>query len=360
MRRPQQIGPQLEGGVLVNRASTLEISLHTLALQLRVATSSAILLVLVLPAMVARSASPPEAAQPRRVQLKHDEQAGRLHILIDGREALVYRYGADVDLPHYYPVRSPSGKSMTVEHPQPYPHHRSFWFADKVRLAGQRAVNFYGAWYTSADRENPHAPFRDHIRHVAFLEPAGRADQPIVRARLIWEMDSDRPVLDELRTMRVVPLNDGEYFLDLVFTVTASYGDVAFVSDAVHYAWPYVRMSTAFSVDRGGTITSSTGGKNQKGTHNKVAAWIDYTNTVDGQTEGLAILSHPSNEHPHRWLTRDYGCFGPRRPDAKSGKPFTLRRGESLSTRVGVLVHRGDVVGGKVAERYAAYAEGKL
>ena len=72
------------------------------------------------------------------------------------------------------------------------------------------------------------------------------------------------------------------------------------------------------------------------------------------------MFSHPSNEHPHAWLTRDYGCMGPRRVDAKSGTPFTLKRGETISTRCGVLVHSGDVKSGRVAERYQAYAEGKL
>ena len=72
------------------------------------------------------------------------------------------------------------------------------------------------------------------------------------------------------------------------------------------------------------------------------------------------MFSHPANEQPHQWLTRDYGCFGPRRIAAKSGKPFILSRGEKISTRVGVLVHRGDVQSGQVAERYQLYAKGEL
>ncbi|MHC4404513.1 MAG: DUF6807 family protein [Planctomycetota bacterium] len=295
----------------------------------------------------------------REVRCDRDE-AGRLRVLIDGREALVYQHGADVDLPHYYPVRSPSGKSMTVQRTDPYPHHRSFWFADKVRLAGQRDVNFYACLYTAADRKDPKAPFQDHVRHVEFLPEAEEHGQPVIRAKLVWEMDQNKPVLDELRTMRVAALGDGEYFLDLTFTLTASYGDVTFTSDAVHYAWPYVRMNPTFSVDGGGTITNSGGGVNQKGTHDKEAVWVDYSNTVEGETEGLAVFCRTDDGQPRKWLTRDYGCFGPRRADAKSGKPFTLAVGESISQRVGVLVHRGDVKTGKVAQRYRMYVEGDL
>jgi hypothetical protein len=119
-------------------------------------------------------------------------------------------------------------------------------------------------------------------------------------------------------------------------------------------------MCPEFSVDEGGTITNSEGGLNQAGTCDKEARWVDYVNTIEGQTEGLAIFSHPDNAQPHKWLTRDYGCFGPRRVDARGGKPFTLEKGESLSRRVGVLVHRGNVKAGKVAQRYEAYVKGKL
>lgn len=71
------------------------------------------------------------------------------------------------------------------------------------------------------------------------------------------------------------------------------------------------------------------------------------------------MFADPQQPEP-KWFTRDYGTFGPRRPDAKSGTKFVLKRGESLSQRVGVLVHRGDVQEGRVAQRYQDYADGKL
>jgi hypothetical protein len=250
---------------------------------------------------------------------------------------------------------------MTIQHPNPYPHHRSFWFADKVQLAGRRPVEFYGALYSSeAGRKDPKPPFRDHVRQVEFLPGKTTKDQTELTKKLIWEMDGDTPVLDEVREMRIVALGDGEYFLDIKFTLTAAYGDVTFVSDATHYAWPYVRMNSDFSVQGGGKITNSEGGVNQKGTHNKAARWIDYSNTSGDKNGGLAVFSHSDNEQPHKWLTRDYGTFGPRRPDAKSGKRFTLKNGDSITQRVGILVHLGDVEKGKVAERYEKYVGGKL
>jgi hypothetical protein len=99
---------------------------------------------------------------------------------------------------------------------------------------------------------------------------------------------------------------------------------------------------------------------NQKETNGKPADWVDYSNTVEGQTEGLALFSPPEHAQPHKWLTRDSGTFGPRRIDERSGQPFVLEKGDSLSRRVGVLIHRGDVDSGKVAERYRAYVAGEL
>jgi len=288
------------------------------------------------------------------VSLKNDEARHRLEVAIDGRLAVAYNYGPDHFLPHFYPVNSPSGKSLTVELTKPYPHHRSFWFADKVQLEGERAVNFYAAYYEFLKGR------RDRIRHDRFPEMKAEGESARLGMRLVWEMHGGKPVLEETRQVAIKAIGDGEWFMDIRFIVTAAFGNVHFVSDAVHYAWPYIRIHPRFSVKQGGRLVNSEGGVSQKGTHGKVARWCDYSNTVEGTTEGLAFFSHPENEHPHRWLTRDYGCFGPRRPDARSGKRFTLVKGQSMSMRVGVLVHRGDLEGGKVAERYRLYAEGPL
>jgi hypothetical protein len=295
-----------------------------------------------------------------RILVESDSTAGTLAVVIDGHPAIDYRYGPAVDLPHFYPVHSPSGQRLTVQQIEPYPHHRSIWFADAVKLNGGRRVSFYDALYTRVNTNDPASPFRDRIRHLSHTVQSVDGDQALVKMRLVWEMDLTTRVLDESRELRIVALPDREYFLDLTFTLTAGHGDVEFVSDWVHYAWPFIRMHPRFSVDQGGRMTSSTGAINQEQTNGQPARWIDYSNRVDGNTEGLAVFSHPQNPAPHKWLTRDYGTFGPRRPDDRSGVPFTLRRGESITQRVGILVHRGNVESGRVGERFSKYAAGEL
>jgi hypothetical protein len=299
------------------------------------------------------------AAKPK-IELVRDDAAGTLAVRIGGREALVYQYGPDVDLPHYWPLRSPSGKSMLVRKTEPYPHHRSFWIADTVRPEGaDRDVSFYNAFYGGVKGENGDTgpPFRDRIRHLSFVRLEARRGRAEIEAELVWEMEGGRPVLDERRRLVVHALGRGEYLLDLGWTLRPSQGDVLFVSDDVHYAWPYLRLDTPFSGERGGVILSDRGAVGQEATNMKSALWIDYSNAVDGETEGVAVFQWPDGRE-HRWLTREYGCFGPRRPDDLSGKPFMLKKGEAISQRVGVLVHRGDAAGGRVRERYLKFIRG--
>lgn len=230
-----------------------------------------------------------------------------------------------------------------------------------MRLKGHPETSFYFAWQSRVDPQNPQSQFRNRVRQVKFLAADATPSQAVIEEQLLWEANLGKtPVLDEFRNNRIVPLGKGEYLLDMKFELQASYGDVDFVSDRVHYAWPYVQMSHAFSVNKGGgTITNSAGGVNEKGTHDRPALWVDYSNTIGGVTEGLAIFSPPEEGRPHRWLTRDYGCFGPRRAEEWNGKPFTLKKGESLKQHVGILVHTGDVAAGRVAERYRQFVNNR-
>jgi hypothetical protein len=298
-------------------------------------------------------------AEKPKVRLLRDDAAGRLAVLIDGREALVYQYAPTLDLPHYWPMRSPSGKSMLVEQTEPYPHHRSFWIADTVSLDGGPDVSTYNALYSGEKTgENSFGPpFRDRIRHLKFKRLEVMDDHAEVNTDLVWETEGGRPVLAEERRLKIFALGDGEYFLDLSFALISSIGMVEFVSDDVHYAWPFLRLETRWSGEGGGTITTDTGASGQEATNMKPARWLDYSNTVEGTTEGVAVFQWPDGKE-HRWLTREYGCFGPRRPDEQSGRPFALKKGEAIAQRVGVFVHKGDVKSGRVAERYKAYVEG--
>jgi hypothetical protein len=150
----------------------------------------------------------------------------------------------------------------------------------------------YNAYYSGrkAGENIYEPPFRDHIRHLRFTRLEAEGGTAAVDTDIIWEMDGDTPILKEERRLTVYALEDGEYFLDLTFKLISVYGEVEFVSDDVHYAWPYLRLETKWSGEAGGTIISDSGARGQEATNMKAAKWIDYSNTVDGETAGVAVF----------------------------------------------------------------------
>ena len=292
------------------------------------------------------------AAAPT-IELVPDD-AGALTVSIGGREAFAYQGGAHFAIPHVYPLRAPSGRSLLVQQTEPFPHHRSLWIVDRVQLEGGRDVDFYHEWKNLRDPEQPGRGHASFIRHDVFEGVWGGARDAGFTARATWIVDESTPVLDDTRWIEVRDLGGGEYLIDLRWELRAGHGDVTFRSDAVHYAWPFLRMDPAFSVDQGGVLVDDEGRQGQTKTHGKVAKWIDYSNSIDGVAEGVALFVYPDGEE-HTWLTRDYGTFGPRRAAAWNGTGFVLARGESIGGRVGVLLHRGGVDVGRVAERYLDY-----
>ncbi|MCA9262643.1 MAG: PmoA family protein [Planctomycetales bacterium] len=290
------------------------------------------------------------------VSLDDNPSDGKLTVALDGREAFTYQYGSQFAIPHFWPVRSPAGQLLTTQHPEPYPHHRSIWIADRVRGAQGPAVDFYHCWKNYRQPDNPAAGYRHFIRHVRFGKVEVDGGQAIVTAELQWIVNDDVPILDETRTWHTLSLGQGEYLVDLQWELKANHGDVRFLSDDVHYAWPFVRMHPQFSAEHGGVITNDRGKRGQAETHGQAAKWIDFSGTVGETTEGLAVLL-PSDDGPRTWLTRDYGTFGPRRDVAHSGKEFVLASGASLRGRAAILVHRGNVESGQVAKRYQQYLQ---
>lgn len=297
-----------------------------------------------------------QAAPP--VAIQHDDEAGTLTVKVGDKTALQYQYADQWAIPHFWPVNTPSGKNLLEQKAQPpekFPHHRALWIVDRVQLEGGPDVDFYHEWKNCIDKAHPEQGHKHFIRHQAFSNIKSDGESASYNESLKWIVNRSTPVLDEHRHVVIHSLGNGEYLMDLSWKLTATYGDVKFLSDWVHYAWPYVRINSTFNGEHGGTITADNGDTGQSGTNGNYYDWIDYSNTVGNTTEGLAVFVYPDGQK-RKWLTREYGTFGPRRPDALSGTKFTLKMGESISGRVGILVHDGDVKTGRVAERYQHYA----
>lgn len=286
--------------------------------------------------------------------LDRDDALGRTIASVDGKQIVTWQYGEQFAIPHWFPLKSPSGKDLLAQHPDPYPHHRAMWLADKVQLEDGPIVDFYHCFANQLDKTDAQKGYRHFIRQRSMPRCEIDGSRFFLTSELQWLVDGTQPVLDDERHMVIAALGDGQALIDLSWTWTANHGAVTFHSDWVHYGWPYLRMHPQFSVERGGVLVDDVGRRGQNGTNAQYANWMDYSNTVDGVTEGVAVFV-PQDGTWRKWLTRDYGTFGPRRPDAQSGTKFTLAKGEAVSGSVRLYVHKGNAVTGKVAERYRDY-----
>lgn len=296
----------------------------------------------------ASSAPAPAPATPS-VTIERDDDAGELRLVLGGRTALGWQYHARHAFPHWFPLTSPSGRHLLVQQTEPYPHHRAMWIADKVQLGDGPIADFY-----HCEQNRTAAGYRHVIRQLAMPRADVQDGAGVVEVALQWLVDGQVPVLDDQRRFRLQPLADGEFLLDLEWTLRAAHGPVTFHSDWVHYAWPFLRIDRQFAVERGGVLQDDVARRSQGGTDGQYANWIDVScKTADG-AEGVAVFT-PQDGQWRKWLTRDYGTFGPRRPDAQSGRRFTLATGETLQGRVRLYVHHGFADDGRVAARYRDY-----
>ncbi len=321
----------------VSRSEVIEFKMNT---ALRVP-------VVALIALTAGACATPATQQgPARLVL--NEEAHSLQFLLNDQEAFVYQFAPNFAIPHVWPLNSPSGKSLLVQKTEPFSHHRSLWIVDKVQLNDGVVTDFYHEWSNYRDKENPEAGHHSFIRHESFSEITDSS----ATANLTWVVQEDQPVLDQTWHIAIEDRKDGQYVLDMSWELTAAYGPVKFHSDWVHYAWPYLRMDPTFSGEQGGIIASDDGRVGQKATNDQYANWMDYSNTINGVTEGLTVFT-PQDGKQRKWLTREYGTFGPRRPNSLSGSKFVLEQGESLTGSVHILVHKGGVASSAVGDEVA-------
>lgn len=260
--------------------------------------------------------------------------------------------------PILWPVIGPYGSEMTRAYPmiadgkagekQDHPHHRSFWFT-------HGDVNGVSFWHEDGKHGN--------IVHRKFLKIEESPDAVISTVN-DW-LDADgKKLCEDIRTFTFGA--DGEVrWIDVEIKVVASSGKVKFGDT----------KEGSFGIRVAGTMkeTAGLGGRlvNDQGQANaaawgKPAPWVDYYGPVEGNVVGIAILNHPSSfRYPTHWHVRTYGLFAANPfglHDFSGGKKdidgsHEMKAGESFDLRYRVLLHKGDVKQGNVAEHFARYAK---
>jgi hypothetical protein len=272
--------------------------------------------------------------------------------------------------PAVWPIFGPTGKEMTRSYPvgprvegetTDHPHHVSLWFT-------HGAVNGLDFWTsTSFDRDPERGNQIVHREFVAREVSGGRAR---IVTRNDW-LAGNRRICEDERTLQFAVSTGGQQrWIDFTVKLTASEGELV-LGDTKEGTFG-VRIADPLRVTARppGRIVNSRGQVNNDA-WGMPAEWVDNSGQLNGQTVGIAIMSHPASFRAAcRWHARDYGLlaanpFGEREFLAEARRPrpaeplqgaHTLPRGESLTFRYRVLLHTGDAEAARVAESYRAFA----
>jgi hypothetical protein len=268
----------------------------------------------------------------------------------DGQEIAHYYFDSGLRRPFLYPIIGPSGKSLTrMGHPRDpngHQHHNSVWVSHHV-IGGlhDKDPAATGFWNDVT---------KGNIVHTKVEQYEDADDQAVIQVRNAWRDGTGKTLLDELRTMRFIPQDDGQWLLvlDLEFSVkeptTIGKSNFGFVG---------VRMAKTIGVhDGGGTIRNSAGGVDEKGVHEKPARWCDYSGPIAREAhEGITLLDHPSNSnHPAVFHVRDDGWMGAAFTFAE---PYSIEPGRPLKLRYGLWVHAGVPTAAQIDAQFAAFGK---
>jgi hypothetical protein len=197
-------------------------------------------------------------------------------------------------------------------------------------------------------------------QHLKFTKVAGDT----FVEELAWEgKEPGKPVLTEVRTVRVIAYDDGARALDVTSVLTAASGDAEFKVkplnvSGVEAGWLAARVAPSISAgvkDGKSKITSSARASGEKEAREKPADWCDFSGPIDGKIYGIAEFDHPSNlGHPTPWHVRAFGLI-----THIGTHDWTLKAGQSQTFRHELLFHAGDGASAKLDERYKEFAGGK-
>jgi hypothetical protein len=283
-------------------------------------------------------------------------------VKIDGELFTEYLTEAG-ESPALWPVIGPTGRPMTRSYPvgqrekgetDDHPHHQSNWFThDEVNDA-----NFW-----SDNRNDRPDGSRAHVKHREFETVDSGGSTARVVARNDW-MKGEKKLFQDERTIVIGVRENGDRWIDFAITIKATEGDVTFGDTKEGTFAVRVADTMRLEAKKGGRIVNSEG-QTDDAAWGMPARWVDYTGPVDGETVGIAILSHPKSFRPKtRWHVRGYGLFAANpfghkdfpKPELAEQGAMTIQKGDGLMLRYRVLLHRGETDKAEIEEAFAEFA----
>jgi hypothetical protein len=277
------------------------------------------------------------AWQPVRVRL----EGSQLIVTAGGKVFTCYKFADSQKYPYFWPVNGPaSGKSVTTESSQPYPHHHSLFF-------GCDRVNGGNYWQEGNERGQIVS------QGPKIIEASG--ERVVFTDECFWQQPGAEPVIRDLRRVVISAPSKDLRFIDFEISLEPLV-DICILK--TNHSLFSARLVPELSVNSGGVLINAEGKTGEKGTWGAASPWCDYTGTRNGVTEGIAILQHPGNRwFPAKWFTRDYGFFSPTPMFWPEGGRTELPKGQMLTLHYRVVIHAGDVKTAGIKQIFEQYEQ---
>jgi hypothetical protein len=275
------------------------------------------------------------------LQVEAEFAADELKVFVAGNLFTCYKFASSQKYPYFWPVNGPiSGKSVTTESSQPYPHHHSLFF-------GCDKVNGGNYW----QQGNEHGQIVS--QGAKLIEGGGK--RVVFSDECYWRRPGTEPIIVDRRRITVTAPSEKLRLIDFEIALEPL-TDVVILK--TNHSLFSARVVPELSVKSGGKLINAEGKTGEKGTWGIASPWCDYSGTREGVTEGIAILQHPGNPwFPCKWFTRDYGFFSPTPMYWLENDRLELARGETLTFRYRVVIHTGDAEDAGITEVYENYCE---
>ena len=179
--------------------------------------------------------------------------------------------------------------------------------------------------------------------------------QVVIEDDCLWKQPKQDAVMADHRRITITAVSPSQYFIDFEITLEPL---VDIRIEKTNHSLFSARMVPELSVESGGVLVNAAGDSAEDGTFGVASPWCDYTGTLDGVKEGLAIFQHPENPwYPAKWFTRNYGFFSPTPMYWPEGDHTAMAKGEKAMLKYRVVVHSGDVSAEAIEVLFKEYGE---
>lgn len=228
-----------------------------------------------------------------------------------------------------YPVKTPSGEDVVEFAPSDHPHHRGV-FMTWHAIQGKKAADFWG-W-------GEFAPTKGRVienRGVKLVR--ADAHQAEIAVQNDWIAESE--VMIQENTTICAREQEGAFVIELDFRVTSTADTTLRQTAFSGFCVKSRKDGKAAYFDPRGEVKLPAPHHLKPETDWPAADWYDYTITLDsGKTIGVAVLDHPGNP-PSLW--HNLGAIAMVNPCIVAPGPVTLKAGQPLRLRYGLVVHDG-------------------